>query len=331
MSAIIFGNQSFRVYYLALLYFALATPELALIPYTIPFLELQSNPQHKHSAKTKVRLRQDTRGSHRCRESLKDSWYQVCRPGAIVKADMSKKYYYGIDWFEDGLHLIECDSDEEGEPLAEAMSDGGDEPSPSWEWAVPDPSEIFDRETQQFLLQQQQEQQEQDDSVTPIEANSYYYNYGDILSGNFSDDSPIIAWDHPLEFGYDGSYDPWDRLPENSQLVTANTYSWWWFPTLVERVESGHYYWDWYSPDDEDSEGDDHGYNPYEARYGTHWADYYDDFGYGSFGSDDLSDEDPIAPDVVIDEMLPNLANFPPSRDYFIYPRHPTDQWWPLS
>ncbi|KAG4217368.1 hypothetical protein PC116_g34151, partial [Phytophthora cactorum] len=169
---------------------------------------------------------------------------------------MPKKYYYGIDWFEDGLHLIDCDSDEEGKPLEEAMSDEGDEPSPSWEWAVPDPSEIYDRETQQFLLQQQQQEQHQqeEDSATPIEANSYYYNDGGILPSNLSDDSPIIARDYPLDFGYDGPYDPWDRLPENSRLVTANTYSWWWFPTLVERVESGHYYWDWYSPDDEDDE-----------------------------------------------------------------------------
>ncbi|KAI1468241.1 uncharacterized protein F4812DRAFT_458673 [Daldinia caldariorum] len=230
---------------------------------------------------------------------------------------MPRYYCYDIDWFEDGVQLVECGSDE-GEPL-EAMDDRavGDVPS----WSALDPSEVYDRESRRFLSQPQR------DNATS--GQSTPRGSGDILPDIMIDGSVNNAW-HPhfLEAGYGESvqapYGPesyWDRLSGRDQLVSTATYSWWWFATLIDRVESGEYYSPFYYADD----GYD-SYDSYDWRYDLDWRDgdnFNDDDGY--------LEQDLFAPDNVIDEKLPNLANFPPTRDYFIYPRHPTEQWWPLS
>ncbi|KAI1798680.1 hypothetical protein F4811DRAFT_166832 [Daldinia bambusicola] len=229
---------------------------------------------------------------------------------------MPRYYYCDIDWFEDGLQLVECGSDEGGEPM-EIMDDRAGESVSAW--SALDPSEVYDRESRRFLSQRQR------DNATSGQANPQ--DSRAILPSNASEDGAAnnVRDRFPPESGHDGSvqapYGPesyWDRLSGRDQLVAKDTYSWWWFSGLTDRVESGEYYSSYYYADD--------GYDSYDSRDDRDWRD--DD---GFDDNDEYGEEDPFAPDNVIDEKLPNLANFPPSREYFIYPRHPTEQWWPLS
>ncbi|KAI1641549.1 uncharacterized protein F4817DRAFT_355443 [Daldinia loculata] len=216
---------------------------------------------------------------------------------------MSRIIYYDIDWFEDGLHPVWSDSDQEGDPRDVDVDNMDEEIS----------SQLArDRNEESDQGYQQSPSQQRDNITIPIQAT---LDDWDVLSSYMSYDS------YELRAYYDEDDEGCSEIwLERSELVTADTYSWWWFPIVVERVNNELYNWDpWYH---------DEGYDSYDERYG--WLSNRDWEGEREFGGDGFLGWGTAVPDE-IDENLPNLANFPPDRDYFIHPRHPTDQWWPLS
>ncbi|KAI0845409.1 hypothetical protein F5Y00DRAFT_170782 [Daldinia vernicosa] len=232
---------------------------------------------------------------------------------------MPKILYYDIDWFDDGLHPVWGDSDEESGFGDVAVDDMDEEISSQ---RARDHHEESYQEPYQGTLYSLSRQR--NDFITHTQAT---LNDERDISSHMNYD-PYHEWIRDSTPYY---YDDDDHYDENwedywSQLVTADTYCWWWFPIVVERVSSGLYNWNlWHG----DTASD------YDMRTNLgsdrDWEAFDRDFeDRGGFGNDESLGWGPSVPDE-IDEDLPNPVNFPPDRDYFIYARHPTDPWWPLS
>ncbi|KAF3059322.1 hypothetical protein GL218_04888 [Daldinia childiae] len=226
---------------------------------------------------------------------------------------MPRILYYDINWFEDGLHPVWSNSDEEGDPQDVDVDNMDEEVSSQL-------ARDHDEESDQGY--QQPPSQQHDNITIPIESP---IDYDDVYYGRSYDTRELNA------YYADYQEESWEIRPKMSQLVTADTYSWWWFPIMIERVNNKLYDWDFRYYWDSDSVGSpgyyDEGYDSHDERYtwlsNQEWESERE--------SRNESEGWGTAVPGEIDENLPNLANFPPDRDYFIHPRHPTDQWWPLS
>ncbi|KAI0121857.1 hypothetical protein F4814DRAFT_457760 [Daldinia grandis] len=274
---------------------------------------------------------------------------------------MPRILYYHIDCFEDGLQPVWGDSDEEG-GFGDVDFDNMDEEVLNQHFR--DRFEEFHQEHQQPLSQRP------DNDAVPIQATPIdeyvfsdhmrrishelfnpmadyygenYYEAGVDCNEDEDEDDYYGGGDNDYEYHdevYELNREIWEQWHEKNRLVVADTYSWWWFPIVVERVNNGLYSWNRGNYWDDDtaawppiSYDEGYDFNPdhgqygwrYDSRNNQGWENYEGEFSY-----DGPSQRNPAVLDE-IDESLPNLANFPPDRDYFIHPRHPTDQWWPLS